>query len=167
MPRPSAGPPIMTFDFSGTKDDLGYLRTTAAVRERCRALRARSDRGEGYLAVDAERIDRVVDYVAEVIRQDPTASELPTHGRMRHFDAGGRLRSIQLARMLGHLTREEQARALIDLVVPSVILDAGAGPAWAFTEDGLRLERSEGLAVASLHLFLSCRRVASRAPPLR
>jgi hypothetical protein len=41
-------------------------------------------------------------------------------------------------------------------VVASVLLDAGAGPTWRYREPrtGLVLARSEGLAVASLHMFL-------------
>jgi hypothetical protein len=41
-------------------------------------------------------------------------------------------------------------------VITSVLLDAGAGPTWRYTEpDGRSYERSEGLAVASYHLFMS------------
>jgi hypothetical protein len=42
----------------------------------------------------------------------------------------------------------------VDLVVISVLLDAGAGDGWTYTEaaTGLRLTRSEGLAVASLRM---------------
>ncbi len=47
-----------------------------------------------------------------------------------------------------------RARGLVELVITSVLLDAGAGPGWAYVEpDGLRSARSEGLAVASLHWF--------------
>lgn len=48
------------------------------------------------------------------------------------------------------------ARARIDLVVTSVLLDAGAGKRWCFREPGtgVELSRSEGLAVASFHMFL-------------
>src|SRR5690606_23067854 len=45
-----------------------------------------------------------------------------------------------------------RARARIDLAVVSVLLDAGAGPAWRYTDhdSGQELARSEGLGVASL-----------------
>ena len=47
------------------------------------------------------------------------------------------------------------ARLRIDLCTVSVLLDAGAGPAWSFREPetGQVLARSEGLAVASLLAF--------------
>jgi len=52
---------------------------------------------------------------------------------------------------------KEQARRLFDLVVVSVLLDAGAGNAWEYTEPvtGLTFSRSEGLGVASTHMFAS------------
>jgi hypothetical protein len=53
--------------------------------------------------------------------------------------------------------RKEQARRLIDLFVVSVLLDAGAGDKWKFEEPGSKGEiytRSEGIAVASLYMFL-------------
>lgn len=49
----------------------------------------------------------------------------------------------------------EAARRLVDLFVVSVLLDAGAGTKWRYEElkTGLRVGRSEGLAVASLDMF--------------
>jgi hypothetical protein len=49
---------------------------------------------------------------------------------------------------------------LIDLYLVSVLLDAGAGPTWAYAEnakdgkEGWVGGRSEGLAVASYHMFV-------------
>jgi hypothetical protein len=50
----------------------------------------------------------------------------------------------------------EQARVQLDLVVPSVLLDAGAGDDWKYREadTGETYARSEGLGVASFHLFI-------------
>ena len=52
-----------------------------------------------------------------------------------------------------------RAATLIDLYLVSVLLDAGAGPDWSYTEssDGgvtWKGGRSEGLAVASYHMFV-------------
>src|SRR5262249_14164927 len=51
----------------------------------------------------------------------------------------------------------ETARALIDLAVVSVLLDAGAGSSWRYreAETGQILGRSEGLAIASLRAMQS------------
>merc|ERR1719410_2748483 len=49
----------------------------------------------------------------------------------------------------------EKARRLVDLVVISVLLDAGAGQNWHYiTANGRSLSASEGLARASLDMFL-------------
>lgn len=47
----------------------------------------------------------------------------------------------------------ERARSVIDVILVSVLLDAGAGDDWKFTERDLKVGRSEGLAVASFHAF--------------
>lgn len=51
--------------------------------------------------------------------------------------------------------QHEQARAHIDLAVVSVLLDAGAGPDWRYSEasSGQEFTRSEGLGVASFRAF--------------
>jgi len=62
-----------------------------------------------------------------------------------------------LAPKLAHLPRDEVARRRIDLAVVSVLLDAGAGPDWSYRETatGETYARSEGLGVASVHMFAS------------
>jgi hypothetical protein len=47
----------------------------------------------------------------------------------------------------------ERARSIIDVIMVSVLLDAGAGDDWKYTEQDLKIGRSEGLAVASFHAF--------------
>ncbi|CAM9628424.1 unnamed protein product [Chrysoparadoxa australica] len=51
----------------------------------------------------------------------------------------------------------EAARRLVDLTTVAVLLDAGAGDTWVFTEEGTGfcVGRSEGLGIASLHMFQS------------
>lgn len=50
---------------------------------------------------------------------------------------------------------KEVTKRLIDLFLVSVLLDAGAGNVWSYTEasSGQRFTRSEGLGVASVHMF--------------
>lgn len=49
----------------------------------------------------------------------------------------------------------EISRRLIDLFFVAVLLDAGAGDIWKFTEPdtGVSYGRSEGIAVAALYMF--------------
>lgn len=50
---------------------------------------------------------------------------------------------------------KEIAKRLIDLFLVSVLLDAGAGNVWSYTEvsNGQKFSRSEGLGVASVYMF--------------
>lgn len=56
----------------------------------------------------------------------------------------------------GGCDEKELTRRLIDLFFVSVLLDAGAGDHWKYVEPGTErsYERSEGIAVASLYMFL-------------
>ena len=83
---------------------------------------------------------------------------IPPHGRWQHFETGDVPR---LAKVLDQWQSQgvdatEQCRKLVDLFLVSVLLDAGAGNDWKYTESstGMAVERSEGLAVASLYMFL-------------
>ena len=134
------------------------LRTTVAVRERCGQLLARARRGESaWFEVDDARLDEAARLVADATRWRHARLHVPLHSRWRHFEAGGVNRKAEFDRLLGARTLPEKARALIDLSVISVLLDAGAGPDWKYVEPatGQTFTRSEGLAVASFHAFTS------------
>jgi hypothetical protein len=132
---------------SGVAD---YLLSAAAVRERCGMILAAAERGETrHFGVVSEWLEEVVRRVAEITRRRYPDLAVPFHSRWRHFDAGG----VDRARLVAPgADLPERARARLDLAVISVLLDAGAGPRWWYreAETGLSLERSEGLAVASL-----------------
>ena len=80
---------------------------------------------------------------------------IPLHSRWRHFAIGGRDRWREREAQLDRVDRDELARIRFDLVIPSVLLDAGAGERWRWREpsSGEAFARSEGLALASLALF--------------
>ncbi|KAF5352291.1 hypothetical protein D9758_011926 [Tetrapyrgos nigripes] len=82
--------------------------------------------------------------------------QIPPHGRWRHFDIGRPRVEPLLSQWQSQSLADskEASKRLIDLFVVSVLLDAGAGKDWGYTEDGgARFTRSEGLAVASIHMF--------------
>jgi hypothetical protein len=99
----------------------------------------------------------------------PDLARIPYHSRWRHFEAGGIDRKAQLDAALRDATATGIARARIDLTLVSVLLDAGAGAAWCFSEPdtGQRIARSEGLAVASLHAFMQGRFSSDAGDPLK
>ena len=137
--------------------DLAYLRTPAAIRERAaQVLKYVEDGRSAWWSVDANGLEAAVQATLAVTRKrfaNPAA--IPFHSRWRHFEAGGHDRWAALAPRLAALPKEEVARRRMDLAVVSVLLDAGAGPAWSYREadTGETYARSEGLGVASFHMF--------------
>ncbi len=127
-----------------------YLRSAAAVRERCGIVFAAAERGETrHFRLVPERLGDAVERVVAVTRRRYPDLAVPFHSRWRHFDAGGIDRTCLVA---AGADRAERTRAQLDLAIVSVLLDAGAGRGWRYceAETGLTIGRSEGLAVASL-----------------
>jgi len=151
-----------------TRESAAYLRTPVAIRERCTAVLALGveDRLE-HFAVDLTALDRVAELVVDVTREAYPDLNVPIHSRFRHFEADSVDRVAQLREKLAGRSPIERARALVDLVVPSVLLDAGAGPAWKYDEDGHTYQRSEGLAVASFRMFADGAFSSKHDDPLR
>ena len=140
---------------------IEYLRSPAAIRARAeQVLAAGLDGRLAHFIVRLDRLDDVAAYVADVTRRAHPALDIPYHSRWSHFGAGGVDRMGQLGGALAALGPDERARCLYDLVITSVLLDAGAGTRWRYVEAGtgqtsVTFARSEGLAVASFHMFLA------------
>jgi len=139
------------------RDAIAYIRSPAAIRERCQQMLelACADRLQ-HFAYHPDRLPEVASYVAQVTRAAYPTLEVPFHSRWRHFDVGGIDRVAQLEAQLGAWSPAERARCHFDLVIISVLLDAGAGEHWRYHEasSGQTYARSEGLAVASFNAFL-------------
>ena len=137
------------------------------VRERCREMLDACARGAlPYFVLDERRLGAAADHVADEVRRNYPSLDIPFHSRWRHFEAGG---IDRIAPLLDGIDGPERARIRFDLAVVSVLLDAGAGAAWRWREPGtgLELARSEGLGVASLHLFAEGALSSEPAQPLR
>ena len=142
---------------------IAYLRSPLAIRARCETIFEAGLAGSlAHFAVDLSALPAVADKVVEVTRAAYPDLQIPVHGRINHFRAGGIDRVAELDARLDAAPRRGEgddrdgaARAWIDLIVVSVLLDAGAGDAWRYVEPGTgcALARSEGLAVASLRAF--------------
>ena len=145
-----------------------------------RAVRARSHAVLDHVAAgrsphwrwEPSRLAATVAAVVETTRASYPDLRVPVHSRWRHFEAGGADRWAALAEaagLAGEAQRLERARVRIDLVIPSVLLDAGAGAAWHYDDaaHGQRLSRSEGLGVASFDWFARGGWSADAKAPLR
>ena len=149
---------------------VAELRRAATVRERCANILATGlGGGLAHFRVDLDRLPDVAAFVAAVTRRRYPELAIPYHSRWRHLDAGGVSRTAMLRAALADVSPDERARIRIDLVVTSVLLDAGAGEAWRFHEEqtGQAFARSEGLAVASFHMFEAGLFSGDRANPRR
>lgn len=136
-------------------DAVERLLNPATVRERAERVFALARAGGTPFAVDEARLAATADLVAQVTRDNYPQLDIPFHSRWRHFEADGKRRLTAYRDGLKKWNVEDAVRSQLDLVVVSVLLDAGAGDQWRFHDapTGTTCERSEGLAVASLRMF--------------
>ena len=139
---------------------LQGLLTAAAVRERCTVIGELAMAGETrWFRVNESRIGGCTELIADLCKRNYPALDIPLHARWRHFTVKGTdLWHHYCADKLARVGSDAVlTRTAIDLVFVSVLLDAGAGPRWRYTEPltGETLTRSEGLAAASVDLFFS------------
>lgn len=138
-------------------EQIDSILSPKTIRDQAKAVSDYTLKGLGYFEINEARFQPTVDFVIKVIRQKYPSLEIPFHSRWGHFRAGQIDRPKKLKALLGELDPLERARTELDLVITSVLLDAGAGAAWSYLEEstGQRFDRSEGLGVASYHMFLS------------
>ncbi len=134
---------------------IEYLLSPIAIRERAKRIVELTESAQGHFAIHEDRFKPTVEFVLNVIREKYPNGDIPFHSRWGHFRAGGMDRPQELKQKLSDVDPIERARTELDLVITSVLLDAGAGAAWNYDERGTKYSRSEGLGVASYHMFLS------------
>jgi uncharacterized protein DUF1688 len=146
------------------------LLSADAVRQRAHRLLAigLAD-GLAHFSIDLGRLGEAADLVVATTREAYPSLEVPFHSRWRHFVRGSEDRWAAIDDATPWDDAADRARAAFDLAITSVLLDAGAGPQWAYRDPdtGARVGRSEGLALASLALFAQGAFSRNRASPLR
>jgi hypothetical protein len=105
--------------------------------------------------VDLDQLAPTADFVAGVVRERYPRLDVPVHSRWRHFVFGSRDLWDEIVIGAKWKSADAAARSAFDLVITSVLLDAGAGAEWRYQDraTGLVAARSEGLALASLRWF--------------
>jgi len=149
-----------------TAERIAYLKSLPAVRERSELVYAKAQANQlQHFDVDFDKLNDVAKFVVSLIKRDYDTKDIPTippHTRLRHFEIGSKDRiGLLLESWKGRVDNMETVRRLVDLVVVSVLLDAGAGDRWTFEvkPDDIQQKftrsysRSEGLALASLSMF--------------
>ena len=151
-------------------DTLAYLRSTAAIRDRCGQLFDLACADQlSHFRCDLTRLNATADYVIQVIEANYPDWAVPFHSRWRHFESGDRDRLAHLRQQVGTIDPLEWARIQFDLAITSVLLDAGAGASWQFSEPGTDevYQRSEGLAIASFYAFTAGTMSSDAQQPLQ
>jgi hypothetical protein len=146
------------------------LLSASAVRQSARRMLTLGV--EGALddwSVDLDRMPATVDFIAQVVRNRYPSLNPPLHARWRHFVFAGRDLWREISQAHTWKDQAAYARSAFDLVITSVLLDAGAGEGWRFHDKvtGLAAHRSEGLALASLRWFGNGGLSAKPSDPLR
>ncbi|GAA5863152.1 hypothetical protein JCM1840_002487 [Sporobolomyces johnsonii] len=136
---------------------IDYLRSLPSIRERCQRVFALAEQSKlEYWTLDLSQEPKIVSFVCDLIARDygTDYASIPPHGRWRHF-VGNRVDPLLDAWDRDGVDELEKARRLVDLMVASVLMDAGAGNDWKYApkEGGEKIGRSEGLAVGSLEMF--------------
>lgn len=147
-----------------TSDQIDYLLTPAAIRAQAKKIFDHTVQGKTLFTYHPEKFEPTVEYVLSVIRKNYPDMNIPFHSRWGHFRVGGVDRVKTLDQTLRSFDALERARIKLDLVITSVLLDAGAGATWTYkeTSTGQTFSRSEGLGVASFHMFLAGALAADR-----
>ncbi|VUC21064.1 unnamed protein product, partial [Clonostachys rosea] len=143
--------------------DREYILSLQAVRAQASVvLDAAKQGGLNHFNFDAAKMDDAAKYVVGLIERDfgpDQFDKIPPHGRWQHFEIGGvpRVTSLIKGWTDEGVDKVEITRRLIDLFFVSVLLDAGAGDVWSFKEPETEQSyvRSEGIAVASLYMFIA------------
>jgi hypothetical protein len=106
-------------------------------------------------SLDLVRMAPTADFVAQVVRERYPKLDVPVHSRWRHFVFADRDLWTEIAGQARWDSAAAAGRAAFDLVITSVLLDAGAGAQWRYRDaaTGIVSMRSEGLALASLRWF--------------
>ena len=133
------------------------LLSPSTIRERARRVLVQAENGATGFSVHREQLPHVAKRVATVTLSNYPDLNIPTHSRWGHFQAGSVNRLAELKSALSKSSLEDRIRAKLDLVVISVLLDAGAGDSWSYHEENSsqNFSRSEGLAIASFRGFLN------------
>lgn len=119
--------------------------------------------------VDLGKLDATAKLVIDTTKAAYPTLDVPFHSRWRHFDIDGFDYWDEIDKAMAWPSPAERSRTAFDLVIVSVLLDAGAGPDWKFLYpvSGETVSRSEGLALASLVMFRNCEFSKWPSYPLR
>ncbi len=125
------------------------------IRKRCSDVYKLALSGKTHFIIHEEKLEEVANIVKNITLKNYPSLNIPFHSRWNHFNVGNIDRLLELKNKCESLTLHEKTKSKIDLVIVSVLLDAGAGMRWRFRDEKKEYARSEGLAIASLRMFMA------------
>ena len=128
------------------RDAITFLRDPVTIRQRSQQLFKRAlENHSDFFKIDLNALDQCCEFVLSNAKQQYPNFDVPFHSRFRHYEMDNISRLSQLK------TPQQQ----FELIIISVLLDAGAGTKWQFFESssGKYYGRSEGLALAALEMY--------------
>ena len=149
---------------------LPWLQKLPTIRQQSqRIFQLVCDNKSQYFSFDKEKMNSTAALVADLILKNYPDLNVPYHSRWRHFEVGGCDRIHQLRARLHGKSVSEFGKIWYELVIISVLLDAGAGVEWKFYDTTTQqyYSRSEGLALASLELYCSGALSTQKDDPFR
>jgi hypothetical protein len=130
---------------------IDFLRTPESIRASCNTFMQYACKDQlKHFAYVEQKLPEVADFVINIMNQQYVDLDIPYHSRWRHFEAAGINRLVLLQ------AKTRNVKSAIELVIVSILLDAGAGSKWRYVDhlSQTTFSRSEGLAVASFNLFM-------------
>jgi hypothetical protein len=137
--------------------ELNYLFSIEAIQTRAQRMLQYCLAGNTHFSIDWQALDPLADLIIDLSQKNYPDGKIPLHSRWRHFFLNQKDYAHELKNPKNFAGTQEQAKAQIDLAIISVLLDAGAGNLWQYHDavsDDI-FSRSEGLALATLRMFLS------------
>lgn len=135
---------------------LDHIFSTEYIRASGYKMAVLCQGGATNFIMDESRLPAAADYVIDIIRDRYPDLNVPYHSRWRHFEVGNESQLIAYKQAIQNQDDLEKARTGLDLIFPSVLVDAGTGGLWTYaSSNSVSVGRSEGLALASLDAFLT------------
>jgi hypothetical protein len=138
-----------------TPQQVNALLSADAVRQSTQRLYRRALEGHGLIAINRAALPKVVDDVVALMNKRFPDGNVPIHGRWRHLEFKGRNMLSEFGGgSILQQSSEQKLCVLTEMILVSVLLDAGAGAPWRFRlPSGELVGRSEGLALAALSMM--------------
>lgn len=121
-------------EFSGDINDIEYIFSPLTIRKKSHEIFNLALAGQTNFYIHSEKLEEVAKFVSSITLENYPDLNIPFHSRWNHFNVGNIDRIKELKTALERFTPNQRTKSKLDLVVLSVLLDAGAGIRWRYLE---------------------------------